>query len=81
MTVVQPIAMGSDPPHASMTLSPCRQAGRLSIITLLLPLVTKPGPCGTGPEGKGQMCMSAMPAIADMVPAAAAPAAALMPSV
>ena len=80
-TVVQPIAIGSGPPQASMTLSPCRQAGKLSMRTELLPFVTKPGPWGGTGTGSGQMCMSARPAIADMTAVAATAAAALIISV
>ena len=80
-TVVQPMAIGSLPPQASITLSPWRAAGRLPMLTVLLPLVTKPGPCGGTGQGIGQMCMSDKLAIADMTAVAAAAAAALIPSV
>ena len=39
-TVEQPSEIGSAPPHASMTWSPCRAAGSLLISTVLLPFVT-----------------------------------------
>src|SRR5205085_4675372 len=76
MTVGHPIATGSEPPQASMTLSPIRTAGRLLMRTVALPLVTKPGPCGGMGQGMGQTCISAMLAIEEKVDEAAAAAAA-----
>jgi len=48
------------------------------IQTLLLPFVTTPGPCGMGPAGCGQTCVSVMPAMPLMADAENAAAAALI---
>ncbi|MEA3642488.1 MAG: hypothetical protein VBE63_21455 [Lamprobacter sp.] len=43
-TVKQPLTILFGGPSASMSVSPTRQAGRLLIMTLVLPLITTPGP-------------------------------------
>jgi len=61
ITVGSPLTILSGPPRISITVSPMRQAGRLLIITVFEPSITKPGPCGTGigGVGMGHMCMLA----------------------
>ena len=81
MTVGHPIAIGSAPPQASKTWSPWRAADRFPITTVVLPFVTKPGPCGGIGTGSGQMWMSERLAIDAMTALAAAAVAALIPSV
>ena len=59
MTVVHPIAMALGGPNGSITLSPCRAAGRLPIMTVVEHWSTTPGPWGGTGEGVTQEWMSA----------------------
>jgi hypothetical protein len=58
-TVGQPIEMGLGGPNGSITWSPCRAAGRLSIMTVVEAWSTTPGPWGGTGEGVVQAWMSA----------------------
>jgi len=50
-----PIAILFGGPIASRIVSPTRQAGRLLIITVVLPSITTPGPCGGIGSGIGHI--------------------------
>src|SRR5262245_39481966 len=62
ITVGSPIAIVFGGPTASRMVSPWRHAWRLLMITVWLPVVTTPGPCGGSGSGVAQTWMSAPPA-------------------
>ncbi len=62
-------------PIASMIVSPMRQAGQFSIMTVGDPSMTTPGPCGGMGHGIAQACMLDPPAAAAVIAAALAAAA------
>src|ERR1035437_8168528 len=64
MTVMHPMTILLGGPIASMIVSPMRQAGQFSIITVADPSMTTPGPCGGRGHGNAQVCMLAPPAAA-----------------
>ncbi|MEZ5393293.1 MAG: hypothetical protein R2724_10570 [Bryobacterales bacterium] len=80
ITVNSPLTILFGGPIASKTVSPKRHAGKLLIMTVGLPSMTTPGPCGGTGKGVVHRWMSAMPAIEVIIEPMAAAAAALVAS-